>query len=122
MRERLRPWLARLSFVLAFAAVAVIVAFAEWKSLVMFAIGLVAAAVSVTSAFFVLSRRGVLRWLALAVFALTPVAVLVIYALAGLLWLAAVAAGCSAWWPSPWAVPGRRSTCCAAATRKACGC
>jgi diacylglycerol kinase family enzyme len=90
----LRPWLARLSFALAFLAVAVIVAFAEWKSLVMFGVGLAAAAVSVTSAFFVLSRRGVLRWVALAVFAVTPVAVLVIYALYGLLWLAAVAAGC----------------------------
>ncbi len=42
-----------------------------------------------------LSRRGVLRWLALAVFAATPVAVLVIYAFANLLWVAAVAA--AAW-------------------------
>jgi diacylglycerol kinase family enzyme len=88
----LRPWLARLSFALAFIAVAVVVAFAEWKSLVMFAIGVVAAVVSVTAAFFVLSRRGVLRWLALAVFVAMPVAVLVIYAFAGLLWVAAVAA------------------------------
>jgi diacylglycerol kinase family enzyme len=88
-----RPWLARLSFVLAFVAIAVVVAFAEWKSLVMFAIGLAAAVVSVTAAFFVLSRRGVLRWLALAVFVAMPIAVLVIYAFAGLLWVAAVAAG-----------------------------
>ena len=89
----LRPWLARLSFVLAFVAIAVVVAFAEWRSLVMFAIGLAAAVVSVTAAFFVLSRRGVLRWLALAVFAAMPITVLVIYAFAGLLWVAAVAAG-----------------------------
>ena len=93
--KRWRPWLARLSFALAFLAVAVVAAFAEWKSLVMFALGLVAAAVSLTSAFFVLSRRGVLRWLALAVFAAAPVAVLVIYAFAGLLWVAAVSA--AAW-------------------------
>jgi diacylglycerol kinase family enzyme len=91
--RRLRPWLARLSFALAFVAIAVVVAIAEWKSLVLFAIGLPAAAVSLTAAFFVLSRRGVLRWLALAVFAAMPVAVLVIYAFANVLWAAAVSAG-----------------------------
>jgi diacylglycerol kinase family enzyme len=93
--NRLRPWLARLSFVLAFVAVAVVAAFAEWKSLVMFAIGLAAAAVSLTAAFFVLSRRGVLRWVALAVFVAAPITVLVVYAFANLLWVAAVSA--AAW-------------------------
>ena len=89
---RSQRWLARLSFALAFLAIAVVVAFAEWKSLVMFALGLAAAVISLTSAFFVLSRRGVRRWLALTVFAATPVTVLVIYAFAGLLWVAAVSA------------------------------
>jgi peptidoglycan/LPS O-acetylase OafA/YrhL len=65
--KRLRPWLARLSFALAFLAVAVVLVFADWRGLVMFAVGLAAAAASLTAAFFVLSRRGVLRWLALAV-------------------------------------------------------
>jgi len=92
---RSRPWLARLSFALAFVAVAVVLAFADWRGLVMFAIGLAAAVVSLTSAFFVLSRRGVLRWLALAVFAAAPVTVLVVYAFANLLWVAAVSA--AAW-------------------------
>jgi diacylglycerol kinase family enzyme len=92
---RRQSWLARLSFVLAFLAVAVVAAFAEWKSLVMFAVGLAAAAASLTSAYFVLSRRGVLRWLALAVFAAAPVTVLVLYAFANLLWVAAVSA--AAW-------------------------
>ena len=72
-----------------------VLAFADWKSLVMFAVGLAAAAVSLTAAFFVLSRRGVLRWLALAVFAAAPVTVLVIYAFANLLWVAAASA--AAW-------------------------
>jgi len=90
--QRLRPWLARLSFVLAFLAIAVVVTFAEWKSLLMFALGAAAAVVSLTSAFFVLSRRGPLRWIALAVFAAMPVTVLVIYAFAGLLWVAAASA------------------------------
>jgi diacylglycerol kinase family enzyme len=93
--ERSRRWLARLSFALAFVAVAVVLAFAEWKSLILFAVGLAAAAVSLTSAFFVLSRRGALRWLALAVFAAAPVTVLVIYAFANLLWVAAASA--AAW-------------------------
>jgi diacylglycerol kinase family enzyme len=92
---RSRPWLARLSFALAFVAVAVVLAFADWRGLVMFAVGLAAAVVSLTSAFFVLSRRGMLRWLALAVFAAAPVTVLVVYAFANLLWVAAVSA--AAW-------------------------
>jgi diacylglycerol kinase family enzyme len=92
---RSRPWLARLTFALAFVAVAVVLAFADWRGLVMFAVGLAAAVVSLTSAFFVLSRRGVLRWLALAVFAAAPVTVLVVYAFANLLWVAAVSA--AAW-------------------------
>jgi diacylglycerol kinase family enzyme len=93
--KRSRPWLARLSFALAFVAVAVVLAFADWRGLVMFAVGLAAAAASLTAAFLVLSRRGVLRWLALAVFVAMPVPVLVIYAFAGLLWVAAVSA--AAW-------------------------
>jgi len=88
-----RRWLARLSFALAFVAVALVLAVAEWKSIAMFAIGLGAAAVSLAAAFVLLSRRGPLRWLAVAVFALTPAAVMAVYAFAGLLWVAAVSAG-----------------------------
>ncbi len=87
-----RRWLARLSFLLALLAVALVVAFAEWKSVVLFAVGLAAAAVSLTAAFVVLSRRGVLRWTALIVFALTPVVVMVVFAFFSLLWVAALAA------------------------------
>jgi len=92
---RWRRWLARLTFLLALFAVAVVLAVAEWKSVVMFAIGLAAAVISVTAAFFVLSRRGVLRWLALAVFAAAPLAVVAVYAFASLLWVALVSA--AAW-------------------------
>src|SRR5258705_6236541 len=61
----------------------------------MLGVALAAAAVSLAAAFVVLSRRGVLRWLSLAVFVLAPIAVIVVYAFAGLLWLAVVsAAGC----------------------------
>jgi diacylglycerol kinase family enzyme len=89
---RSQRWLARLSFVLAFLAVGVVLAFAGWKSVAMLGVGLAAAAVSLSAAFLVLSRRGVLRWLSLAVFVLAPIAVIVAYAFAGLLWVAAVAA------------------------------
>jgi diacylglycerol kinase family enzyme len=93
--SRAQRWLARLSFVLAGLAVAILVAFAGLKSFAMLAIGLVAAAVSVAAAFFFLSRRGVWRWLALTVFVVVPIAVIVIFAFAGLLWVAAASA--AAW-------------------------
>jgi diacylglycerol kinase family enzyme len=89
---RSQCWLARLSFVLAFLAVGVVVAFAGLKSLAMLGVGLAAAAVGLASAFVVLSRRGVLRWLSLAVFVLAPIAVIVVYAFAALLWVAVVSA------------------------------
>lgn len=89
---RAQRWLARLSLALAFLAVAVVVAFAGLKSIAMLAVGLAAAAVSLAAAFSVLSRRGLLRWLSLGAFVLAPVTVMVVYAFAGLLWVAAVSA------------------------------
>lgn len=92
---RSQRWLARLSFVLAGAAIVIVVVFAELKSLAMLAVGLAAAVVSLAAAFFFLARRGILRWLSLAVFALAPIAVVVVYALYNLLWVALVSA--AAW-------------------------
>jgi diacylglycerol kinase family enzyme len=86
-------WLARLSFVLAALAVVVLVVFAELKSLGMMVVGLAAAVVSVAAAYFFLSRRGILRWLSFAVFVLVPIAVIVDFALAGVLWAAIASAG-----------------------------
>ena len=88
-------WLARLSLVLACLAVVIIVVFAGLKSVAMLATGLAAAVVSLAAAFFFLSRRGAVRWLSAAAFVLAPVAVLVAYAFAGLLWVAVAAA--AAW-------------------------
>jgi len=85
-------WLARLSFVLAGLAIVILVVFAELKSLAMFAVGLVAAVVSVTAAYFVLSRRGIMRWLSLGVLVLVPIAVIAIFAVGGVLWVAIVSA------------------------------
>ncbi len=90
--RRSQRWLARLSFVLAGLAIVVLVVFAGLWSLTMLAVGAVAAVVSVTAAYFFLARRGIGRWLALAVFVLTPVAVIVLYSLRDLLWVAVLAA------------------------------
>jgi diacylglycerol kinase family enzyme len=85
-------WLARLSFVLAALAVVFVAVFAELKSLAMLGVGLAGAAVSLAAAYFFLSRRGVWRWLSLAVFVLAPIAVIVVFALRNVLWVAIVAA------------------------------
>ena len=58
----------------------------------MLAVGLAAAVVSLAAAFFFLSRRGILRWLSLAVFVLAPIAVIVVFAFRGVLWVAIVSA------------------------------
>ena len=88
-------WLARLSFALAGLAVVIVVVFAGLKSLAMLAVGVAAAVVTLAAGYVFLSRRGALRWRALAVFVLAPVAVIVVYAFRDLLWVAIVAA--AAW-------------------------
>jgi diacylglycerol kinase family enzyme len=88
-------WLARLSFVLAGLAIVIVLVFAGLKSVAMLGVGVAAAVVTLAAAYVFLSRRGVLRWLALAVFVLAPVAVIVVYAFRNLLWVAIVAA--AAW-------------------------
>ena len=85
-------WLARLSFLFVGLAVVFVAVFAELKSLAMLAVGLAGAVVSLAAAYFFLSRRGVWRWLSLAVFVLTPIAVIAVFALRNLLWVAVVAA------------------------------
>ena len=92
---RSQRWLARLSFLLAGAAIVILVVFAGLKSVAMLAVGLAAAAVSLAAAFFFLSRRGIWRWLSLAVFVLAPIAVIVVYAFRDLLWVAIASA--AAW-------------------------
>jgi diacylglycerol kinase family enzyme len=83
-------WLARLSFVLMLAAVAVLIGFAELGGLVMIVIGVIGAVLVVGGIYTFLARRGVLRWIAAAVVVLTPVAILVLFALHNLIWVALV--------------------------------
>jgi diacylglycerol kinase family enzyme len=92
---RSKRWLARLSFVLAAAAIVILALFAGLKGLTILAVALAAAIVSLVTAFFFLSRRGIVRWLSLGVFALAPIAVIVYYAFRNVLWVALASA--AAW-------------------------
>jgi hypothetical protein len=78
-RARSRTWLARLSFVLAAVAVAILVAFAGFRSVTMLAVGLASAAVSLAAAYWFLAERGIRRWLSLAALVLSPAAVIVVF-------------------------------------------
>jgi len=88
---RSQRWLAWLSFGLAGLAVAILLVFAGLRSLVMVAVVLVGAAVTLTAAYFFLSRRGVVRWVSAVVAVLAPIGVIVAHAIAGLLWVAILA-------------------------------
>ncbi len=88
-------WMARLSFVLVAAAVVILGVFAGLKSLAMLAVGLAAAVVGLGAVYVFLARRGPLRWFALVVAILAPVAVIAVCAFAALLWVAIVSA--AAW-------------------------
>jgi diacylglycerol kinase family enzyme len=85
---RAQVWLARLAFVLAFASAAVLVIFAGPRSLSMVLVGVCGVTAVVAGAYWFLAERGVLRMAAAALAALAPVAVLVLYIRAGLLWVA----------------------------------
>jgi diacylglycerol kinase family enzyme len=91
-RTRSQHWLARLSFVLAGLAIVSLVVVAGLKGLAMLAVGLAAAVVSLASAYFFLSRRGLWRWLSLTVFIVAPIAVILVYAFRDLLWIAVLSA------------------------------
>ena len=81
-------WLARSAFALMIAAAAVLIGFAELASLAMVAIGVIGACLILAGAYEFLARRGVLRWLAAAVVIATPIAILVLFALHSLIWVA----------------------------------
>jgi len=93
--SRARPWLARLSFLLAVAAVAILAIYAGLASFAMLAVGLASVVISVAAAFWFLAGRGVRRWTAFGLLVASPLAVIVVFAFARLLWVA-VASG-AAW-------------------------
>jgi diacylglycerol kinase family enzyme len=99
---RSQRWLARLAFAAAIAAVVVLLVFGGLRSVAALLLGFVGLAVTCAAVWWFLAYRGVVRWLALVVAVAAPVFVIVVYAVAGLLWevalsvvlaAAAVAAG-----------------------------
>jgi diacylglycerol kinase family enzyme len=83
-------WLARSAFALMLAAVLVLIAFAELGGVVVVVIGVIGACLLVAGAYMFLAHRGVLRWTGAAVVIVTPVAMLVLFALHHLIWVALV--------------------------------
>jgi diacylglycerol kinase family enzyme len=91
MNATTRRWLARASFALMLAAVALVIAVAGWRSLALVALAVIGACAVLAGGYWFLANRGVLRWLALVLMVAAPVLILVAFALAHLLWVAVVA-------------------------------
>ena len=83
-------WLARAAFALVFASAVVLIGFADLASLTMVAVGAVAACLIVAGGYWFLAHRGAVRWTALGLVILVMVAVLVVFALHHLIWVAVV--------------------------------
>jgi diacylglycerol kinase family enzyme len=85
-------WLARLALVAAAAAVLVAPVVAGLRqSLALVVVGLAGLALTLAGAWWALSNKGLVRWLAAAVAVLAPLCVLVLYTSRGLLWVVLVA-------------------------------
>ncbi len=91
MNMTTRRWLARASFALMLAAVALVIAVAGWRSLALVALNAIGVCAVLAGAYWFLANRGVLRWIALVLVVAAPVLILVVFALASLLWVAVVA-------------------------------
>jgi hypothetical protein len=91
MTAMTRRWLARASFALMLAAVALVIAVAGWRSLTLVALAVIGVCAVLAGAYWFLANRGVLRWIALVLMVGAPVLILVTFALHSLLWAAVVA-------------------------------
>jgi diacylglycerol kinase family enzyme len=85
---RKQRWLARLSILLLAGALALLIVFAGWHSFGVIGFTLLGICVSIAGVYWFLARRGFLRWAALALAVLTPVAVAVLFARYNHLWVA----------------------------------
>jgi diacylglycerol kinase family enzyme len=88
-RER---WLARLAFATALAAAAVVLLSGALRGVTALLLGVAGLTISCAAAWWFLAHRGVVRWLAAGVLVAAPVAVIVLYVAAGLLWEIALSA------------------------------
>src|SRR3954447_19921717 len=89
---RIRRWASRAALGFAVLVVVVVLAFAGRRGLWMVLLTVAAALVVLAAGFWFLLQRGVLRWLALALVVGVPVALLVLFAVNRLLWVALVGA------------------------------
>ncbi|WP_406205225.1 diacylglycerol/lipid kinase family protein [Streptomyces decoyicus] len=85
-----RRWAARLALAAGTAALLVLLVFAGLRGVVLVAVGLAGLAVTAAGLWWVLAHIGVVRVLGLLLAVCAPVAVLLLYALAGLLWVVLV--------------------------------
>ncbi|WP_327706290.1 diacylglycerol kinase family protein [Streptomyces decoyicus] len=85
-----RRWAARLALAAGIAALLVLLVFAGLRGLVLVAVGLAGLAVTAAGLWWVLAHIGLVRVLGLLLAVCAPVAVLTLYALAGLLWVVLV--------------------------------
>ncbi|MGY0488100.1 diacylglycerol/lipid kinase family protein [Streptomyces sp. WG-D5] len=92
-RGRGRRWLARGALAAAAAAVLVLAAFAGMKTFALLGVGILGTAVAAAAVWWVLSRRGPVRYLALLLAVAAPVWVVVAYARAHLVWVVLVSGG-----------------------------
>ena len=89
-------WLARLAFAAAFAAAVVLLVAAGLRgSIALLVVATVGLALALAAAWWFLTRRGVLRWLAATLVLAAPLTVALMYVRAGLLWLVLL---CAALW------------------------
>ena len=86
-----RRWVARASFALMFAAAALVLAVAGWRSLTLVLLTAVGVCAVLAGGYWFLANRGVRRWIALVLVVAAPVLILVAFALHSLLWVAVVA-------------------------------
>lgn len=86
-------WLARAAVVAAVTAVVVLLIFAGLKTLMLLIMGVGAVVVSVVAAYWFLTSRGFIRWLALVIGVLTPIVVLAFLIRANLLAVVLVTIG-----------------------------
>ena len=91
MTTTTRRWLARASFALMLAAVALVLAVAGWRSLTLVAFAVIGVCAVLAGGYWFLANRGLLRWLALVLVIAAPALILVAFAWHHLLWVAVVA-------------------------------
>ncbi|MEU3987860.1 diacylglycerol kinase family protein [Streptomyces platensis] len=85
-----RRWAARLALAAGTAALLVLLVFAGIRSIALVGVGVAGLAATAAGLWWVLAHTGALRVLALMLAIATPVVVLVLYAIAGLLWVVLV--------------------------------